>query len=749
MKKRNKAASFCVVAFLVLVPGLSQAKAAEARLALVIGNAEYGETPLATAANDAGLIAQTLSTAGFDVTGAANLDQDSLRRAFRDLIAKVKAAGPHTMTFVYLSGYGLQFAGENYLVPIDASLQRDTDIPSEAIRVSDFTHALAGLPIDARVFVLDAARANPFPVKGSPLASGLALVDAEDGSLYALNAAPGTVAPNEPGPYGAYAQALAEMLRYGGIPLDESFARTRLRTNELSHGAFVPWDVSKLNRPIILLAGNPEAAGLPPRQNYAAFRSRPIRDYPSAGEAYAAALELDTLSAYQEFLSAYPSDPLARRVRALLAARREALTWNQTLRANSADAYWSYMRRYPRGPHFYDARRRLAVLSAPLEPPPRFDAYDFQGLPPPPEDEVEIIDRPYIVFDGRDYPPPPPLPDDFLPPPPREFRRLPPPEEHQGYLPAPLPLPLPFARPVAEPGRVDQPDMHQPDMHQPGQGPRPGGAPPVGQAGEQPGPGGRPAGPPNISPTGPIHTLPGTRPPAPEQPGGHPVQGLTPPPAPGALPQVNPQAPVPHNESNHPARPGPAAPSNPHALPESAQPSGAPPEAGHAPHAAPEALPHPEPTHAAPGLAPHVAPAEAPHAAPPVQPHPEPVRPALPAPPHVAPPPEAPHAAPSLAPHAAPPVQPRPEPARPAPQAAPHVVPPPEAPHAAPPVQARPEPARPAPQAAPHVEPPHAEPPHAEPPHAAPPPAAPKAEAPKDPRQQHPLKPGEAPGEQH
>ena len=357
------------LAFLLAFSSGVRAQPAESRLALVIGNADYRSGALATAANDAGLVAETLRAEGFEVIGAANLDQDSLRRAFRDFLAKAAQAGPDAIAFVYLSGRGLQYEGENYFAPIEAVIARDSDIPIEALRVSDFTRALAALPLRARIVVLDAARANIF-AKDGQLAGGLALVEPEPGALYAFNAAPGTIAPDEPGPYGAYASALAEMLREGGLPLDEVFSRVRLRVDQATRGAFVPWDVSKIEPPLVLLAG---AANAPPPEagrSYAALQARPIQAFPP-DEAYAAAIERDTIGGYQEFLTAYPDGPLAPRVRALLAARREALTWRRAVRANTPDAYWTYMRRYPRGPHFWDARRRLEVLSAPLEPPPR------------------------------------------------------------------------------------------------------------------------------------------------------------------------------------------------------------------------------------------------------------------------------------------------------------------------------------------------------------------------------------------
>src|ERR1700704_1058747 len=153
----------------------SNAGPSERRIALVIGNANYQAGALPTPANDAGLIAQTLQAAGFDVVGVRDLDQDSLRRTFRDFIAKVSAAGPETVAFVYLSGYGLQLEGENYFVPTDANIGRDVSVSSEALRLSDYTKPLAALGIKVSMVVLDGARASPFAKSGPPLASGLAI----------------------------------------------------------------------------------------------------------------------------------------------------------------------------------------------------------------------------------------------------------------------------------------------------------------------------------------------------------------------------------------------------------------------------------------------------------------------------------------------------------------------------------------------------------------------------------------------
>jgi uncharacterized caspase-like protein len=421
------------------------ATSAEKRFALVIGNAGYQVGALTTPANDAGLIAQTLQAAGFDVAGARDLDQDSLRRAFRDFLEKATNSGPDTVAFIYVSGYGVQLEGENYIVPIDAKIARDSDVAAEAIRMSDYIRPLAALKLKASIVVLDAARANPFAKSGPPLGGGLALVEPEPGMLIAFNATPGTVAPEGQGPYGPYAQALAEMMREGGLPLADVFDRARLRVNDVTKGAEVPWHASKVETSLVFFERAPDAPSpAASTEQAAAVRSRPLGDL-GAPEAYVAALDRDTLDGYSEFLTAYPDDPMAARVRAMVAARREAITWRRTRVVDTAPAYWSYLRRYPQGPHAADAHRRLAFLAAAFDPPPEFTALAYD-VPPPPPEEIVYIRRPVLVFDDPAFAfaPPPPPPVIFLAPPPPEFVVLAPPPPPVGLF----VLPMPVYRPV-------------------------------------------------------------------------------------------------------------------------------------------------------------------------------------------------------------------------------------------------------------------------------------------------------------
>ena len=438
-----------LIAVLALALAPCAGYAAETRFALVIGNDEYKTAKLATPANDAGLIADALQAAGFTVTGARNLDQATLRESFREFLSQVAAAGPDAVALVYLSGVGLQFAGDNYFVPVDADIQRDVDVPLQAVRISDFTQPLAALPGRVKIVILDAARQNPFARGGEPLAGGLALVDPVRGMAIAFNAAPGTVAPDEQGPYGAYATSLTEMIAAGGLSLDDLFARVRLRVSELSQGAEVPWYVAQIDGPFFMTERAADAPPPPTVAPLADIRGKPIGGYSSAEDAYAAALELDTLEGYQQYLVAYPNTPFARRIAAMLAVRREEIIWRRCVFANTPPAYWSYLRRYPNGPHAWDARRRLTMLAAVLDPPASFAFIDF-GVPLPPPAEMVFLDQPVVMFVGPGFAPPPPLPVFFLPVRPREFAALPPPPapRERFFLPTPPASPIhAFVRP--------------------------------------------------------------------------------------------------------------------------------------------------------------------------------------------------------------------------------------------------------------------------------------------------------------
>ena len=312
------------------------------------------------------------------------------------------------------------------------------------MRLSDLTRDLAALHLKAVVVVLDAARANPFSLPGQPLATGLGWVAPEPGMLIAFNATPGTVAPEGQIGYGPYAKAIAEMICEGGLSAAEVFDSVRLRVNEMTKGTQVPWDVSNIETKVIFFEQGPGA----PRPRVSleqadAMRVRPMSEL-RAEDAYMVALLRDTFDGYGDFLAMYPHDPMANQVRAILAARREAITWRRTYQDGTPEAFWSYLKRYPRGSHTADARRLLAHLGAGLEPPSRFRAIEYD-MPSPMPSEMEYVERPVLVFDDPVFKIAPPPPVKFLEPPPAEFAALEPPAPPKGaiILPAPVFVPIP------------------------------------------------------------------------------------------------------------------------------------------------------------------------------------------------------------------------------------------------------------------------------------------------------------------
>jgi hypothetical protein len=449
----------------------------------------------------------------------------------------------------------------------------------------------------------------------------------------AFNAAPGTVAPEEQGPYGAYASALTEMIAAGGLGLDDLFARLRLRVSDLTQGGEVPWYVAQIDGPFYMTE---RAADAPPPPNVvpvADIRSKPLRDFGDAEDAYEAVLDRDTIDGYEQFLAIYPNSPYAARVAAMLAVRREEIIWRRCVIANTPQAYWSYLRRYPDGPHVWDARRRLAFLAAAAEPPPDFAFYDF-GVPPPPPAELVYVDQPVVIFIGPRFAPPPPPPLFFLPPRPHEFVALPPPPPpHERFgLPIPVAASIPlFVKPP--PTVVIRPEEHEHDRFPggPGNGPGgPGGRPefrvslPTAVQQQQSGHGGPelhpgPGGPATLAPL--PHGGPGSAPPPPPPPSNALVR-------PGNLP------PEQHHEERSTFKPAPPPPTPPgQNVPTTLKPAPPPPppqehheERSTFKPAPPPPPPHPAPVtvHPAPPPPPPPHPAQQPHPANVQQPHPAP-----------------------------------------------------------------------------------------------------------------------------
>src|SRR5262245_2016732 len=195
---------------------------AEKRVALVIGNSAYQHTrALPNPKNDAEAIAKLLRDNGFaEVILKSDLDYRAMREAVR---AFGQAAQGAEMALVYYAGHGLEVAGENYLVPVDAKLLRDFDLDFEAVPLTLLLGAVDGAH-KLKVVVLDACRNNPLgdrmALRAGRMRSvprGLARLESTGEVLVAYAAKAGTLAHDGAGRHSPYAEALLKHMATPGL----------------------------------------------------------------------------------------------------------------------------------------------------------------------------------------------------------------------------------------------------------------------------------------------------------------------------------------------------------------------------------------------------------------------------------------------------------------------------------------------------------------------------------------------------
>jgi len=247
---------------MVLMASLAgAASAAETRLALVIGNSNYRSvTKLPNPGNDARAVADDLKSASFDVTLALDVSQVDMRRAIKTFAAKIAKSGPDAVVLVYYAGHGVQVDGENFLVPIDARIERESDIAGASIRLAELMSVLAAVPSRIRIVILDACRNNPFATTKS--ARGFAMVDAPNGSIVAYSTAPGTEATDGSNGHSPYTEAFIEVSKEPRIQIEQLFKLVRLKVNQATNGQQTPWESSSLTANFWFRPTNEPAPGV-------------------------------------------------------------------------------------------------------------------------------------------------------------------------------------------------------------------------------------------------------------------------------------------------------------------------------------------------------------------------------------------------------------------------------------------------------------------------------------------------------
>ena len=213
----------------------------EKRVALVIGNSAYKEAPLKNPVNDARDVASALRKLGFEVIEKTNVSQKEMNRAIVQFGEKLTT---DTVALFYYAGHGIQVKGKNYLIPVDAQIQSEASIRSEAVDVDGVLDQLTVSSLN--IVILDACRNNPFERRFRSLGGGLAQMDAPKGSLIAYATAPGKTAADGDSRNGLYTQELLKHIQTPALPLETVFKRVRVGVMTASGEAQMPWETSSL-----------------------------------------------------------------------------------------------------------------------------------------------------------------------------------------------------------------------------------------------------------------------------------------------------------------------------------------------------------------------------------------------------------------------------------------------------------------------------------------------------------------------
>jgi formylglycine-generating enzyme required for sulfatase activity len=216
---------------------------AEKRVALVIGNGAYKESPLRNPVNDARAMASTLKSLGFKVLTGENLNQKEMKRIVRDFGEQIKSSG---VGLFYYAGHGISSNGRNYLIPIGADISKEQDIDLEAV---DAQYALAEMEVAQNrmnIVILDACRNNPFGRSFRSANRGLAQMTAPTGTFIAYSTAPGSLAADGDGSNGLYTEELVRQIKAPGAKLEDVFKKVLSNVKQASAGKQVPWTASSV-----------------------------------------------------------------------------------------------------------------------------------------------------------------------------------------------------------------------------------------------------------------------------------------------------------------------------------------------------------------------------------------------------------------------------------------------------------------------------------------------------------------------
>lgn len=205
---------------------------AEKRVALVLGNSAYQSVPpLPNPVNDSATMAATLKEAGFDVVDSRqDLSALEMRRTLREFADRARDSD---IAVVFYAGHGIEVDGMNYLIPVDARLERDTDIYDEAFSLDRVLLAIEPAK-QLRLVILDACRDNPFAkimkrtVASRTIGRGLARIEpSSPNTLIAYAAKAGSTASDGDSKNSPFTTALVRHIATPGLDIRRAFGFVR------------------------------------------------------------------------------------------------------------------------------------------------------------------------------------------------------------------------------------------------------------------------------------------------------------------------------------------------------------------------------------------------------------------------------------------------------------------------------------------------------------------------------------------
>ncbi|HET9817096.1 MAG TPA: caspase family protein, partial [Xanthobacteraceae bacterium] len=297
---------------------------------------------LTNPANDGNTMAATLKGAGFDVVdNRHDLSAAEIRRALRDFADRAQNAD---IAVVYYAGHGIEVDGGNYLIPIDAKLERDTDVYDEALSLDRVLLAVEPAK-KLRLVILDACRDNPFAktmkrtVATRAIGQGLAKIEPNSPNLLiAYSAKAGSTAADGDGKNSPFTSALSRHITTPGLDVRRAFGYVRDDVLKTTNNRQEPFVYGSLGGEDVPLVPAPKAAAPAPvpavspqaemRRDYelalqignkAALNAFLVQ-YPDGFYASLAKLQLEKVTAEEARVVATEKARLAEQERARLAA---------------------------------------------------------------------------------------------------------------------------------------------------------------------------------------------------------------------------------------------------------------------------------------------------------------------------------------------------------------------------------------------------------------------------------------------